>query len=118
MLALLANWRLILAGSAVVAVLAGWLYVQRLHSALEKARKAEAVATRQAQLNDASAKSVDRYTREVRIIEKQAREAQDAVRQAPGSDDVFEPAAVLCAQLERLRNEPVCTEDPGPTDLP
>lgn len=107
--------RLYLITGAVVLVLLGGgaLYVRYLQGEVREARAEAAAQTRQAELNNAGMKSVDRYTREVRVIEKQAQEAQDAVRQDPGADDVFEPAGTLCAQLERMRNEPVCTDDPG-----
>jgi Mg-chelatase subunit ChlI len=107
-----------LVAAGVIASAAGGLYLKGRTDAAAKWKPRVEAATRHAELSDAATKSVDRYTREVRVIEKQAREAQDAVRQAPGSDDVFEPAAVLCAQLERLRNEPVCTDDPSPAKLP
>ena len=116
MLSLLANWRLILAGSLIAAALAGWAYVSHLQRAADNAKAQAASATRQASTDRATVQAVDHFTTEVRIIREKADHAEQQIRSAPTAGEELDPGFrdALCDALGGLRGSPVCTDDNGP----
>lgn len=106
--------KLYLGLGALAAAVAGWLYISHLRSEVREARAAEAAARTQSQIETAKSQALDTYQTTSKTLRRKAEDAADAVERAPGADDVFEPRDVLCAELERLRNEPVCLEPDGP----
>ena len=110
--------RLYLAGGAIAALLAGLWYVQHLRGEVSEARAEAAAQARQAELNANATESLDRHAVEVRVIERTVKEAQDAVRQAPGASDDFAVRDELCRALAGMRDgEPACEPD-SPPDVP
>ena len=107
-----------LAGGALAVILALGVALKIANDRAERAEAEAAAQNRQADLNDAGAKSVDRYVTETKIIREKAEEATNEVRKAPGAGDEFAVRDELCRALERMRDEPVCTDDPGSPDLP
>lgn len=105
-----------LAGAAFVAALL--LYAGHLRSELKQARQAQANAEAQTKVEQAATQAVETYTSKTKDLRRKADHAASVLERAPGASDRFEPAADLCAQLERMRDgEPVCIPD-SPENLP
>jgi hypothetical protein len=90
MFSILANWRLILAGSLIA--VAGFAYVSHLRHALEESRGRAETAQRQATINDATTQATDRVLRETVVIQTKTEKAAANVQQAPGADAPLDPA--------------------------
>lgn len=106
LLGFLRSWRTLFALGIAGLALAGWLYIGHLRSELKDAKEAEAVATRQAKVSDATSKAVDQVLRTEVVIRDRTEKAADAVQAAPGADDPV-PRPVLDAwrsALHELRN--------------
>ena len=103
------------AGVSAVAILGGLvLYARHEHGQAVKARAVAEAATRQAQLSDATTKTLDHYTDHVTVIHDRQEKAVADVQKAPGSDQPV-PDAVLGAWRDGLRSlsgEPE-SSDPG-----
>lgn len=98
--------------------LAAWLYIGHLTDRAEKAEARAEQASRQAQINDASRQTVERYVETRTIIQQKAETGREAIRKDPGASDVFEPRDAVCAALRELRGSDACLDDPGPANLP
>ena len=92
----------------VVLIFVVWLHFDRSRRAAERARLAEA----QSENNAETVRQVERHHDTVTIIREKEREAVDAVQAAPGADTPIDPdrRAIVCEQLSRLRNAPVCED--------
>jgi len=99
-----------IAVAMTIVILVGllWLNHERVRRAEDRARAAEV----QAQLDAESVRQLDRYTETTTIIREKAQEAERVVRTAPGADAPIDPdnRRILCAELERVRGGPVCTD--------
>lgn len=107
LLKLLADWRIILVGSAVAGGLALYAYARIEHGRAERAQAAAQIATRQAQLDQATTKAVDHYTQTVTVIREKADAGVQSVQKAPGAEQAI-PEDVLAAWragLDGLRDE-------------
>ena len=110
-------WLALACAGAVLAT-AGGLYVKGRSDAAAKWRPKVEAAQAQAQSETNARTSVERYTREVRVIEKAASDAKQVIDNDPGASDDFAVRDELCNQLARLRDgEPACVSS-GPPDLP
>jgi len=71
-----------------------------------------AVEKQQSENNAETVRQVERHHDTVTIIREKQREAVDAVQAAPGADTPTDPdrRAIVCEQLSRLRNAPVCED--------
>lgn len=96
-------WLYIGGAAAVMAALAGWTWKVR-HDEAERWRPKVEAARAQAEINDATAKAVDTYSRDITIIREKSDAGQQAVRQAPGADAPI-PPAVLSAWLRAIDPE-------------
>ncbi|MCR5876981.1 hypothetical protein [Phenylobacterium sp. J367] len=99
-----------LIGAALITLAGLWLMLDRANDRAAKAEAAAELARDDAAIKGATSESLDAYARSSRTLEKQAHEAHDAIRKDPGSPDVFEPSSTVCAELERMRGSPACTE--------
>jgi hypothetical protein len=98
--------------------LGGWGYIKHLQGEVSEAKQEARTQRIQAGLNLLVTRSVERYFREVRVLETKAQEAKDAIEKAPGAGDDFAVRDELCNQLARLRDgEPACVSS-DPPDLP
>lgn len=80
---------------------------------VNRAKRAEqraAAAEQQSRLDVETTRQLDHYTTTTTVIREKAQEAENAVRTAPGADAPLDPdnRRVLCAELERVRDAPVC----------
>jgi uncharacterized membrane protein len=76
-------------------------------------------ASLQAEFNAEATRQLDHYTSTTTIIREKTKEAEHAVRSAPGADAPLEPddRRTVCAALERVRGSAVCSSD-GAQDVP
>lgn len=111
MLSLLANWRLILAGSAIAAALAGWAYIAHLRSDRDKAQTLAQSATRQASINAETSKALDHYTATSPQRRERADNAVQQIQSAPTADQKLDPGfrSILC-------NSGLCLDPDKPDD--
>jgi hypothetical protein len=118
MLALLANWRIMAAASAVALALGGWAYVSHLQRSAAHAKAETHAAVQQSATDQAAVKAVDHYTEHTTIIHERADHAVQSVQSAPGAETLLDPArrAILCAALGSVRGDPVCTDPDDPAD--
>lgn len=87
--------------AALGLALAGWLYIGHLRSELKDAKEAEAAATRQAHMAEATTQAADVAHRTEVIIRDRTERRVDAVQAAPGADDPV-PSPVLDAWRSAL----------------
>jgi len=91
LLGLLANWRLILAGSLIAAALAGWAYVSHLRHALALEKTQAQSATRQASTDRATAGAADRYAGKLPQFHERANRDVANVQSAPSASAPLDP---------------------------
>lgn len=99
-----------LAVTMTIIILAGLLWMN--HERVKRANARVQAAQAQAEFNAESVRQLDRYTETTTIIREKAQEAERVVRTAPGADAPLDPdnRRMLCAELERVRGSPVCTD--------
>ena len=70
-------------------------------------------AALQSEFNAEATRQLDHYTSTTTIIREKTKEAEHAVRSAPGADAPLEAndRRAVCAALERVRGTAVCTSD-------
>lgn len=98
-------WRLWAAGAVALALLAGGLWVRHLQHENAALRLAVEAARAQASINLTAGQITERtIIREV-VINRQAKEAADAVQALPGASEALDPAFRdgLRGELERMR---------------
>lgn len=114
--------RLMLAGGAAVAVLglAGGAVWKIKHDEAVKWQARVHAAEQQAAVRTVETQAVDHYHEQTVVIREKADHAEQAVRQAPGAASVIDPdrRAIVCAELERVRDAPVCADPDGAGDAP
>lgn len=76
-------------------------------------------ASLQAEFNAEATRQLDHYTSTTTIIREKTKEAEHAVRSAPGADAPLEAGdrRAVCDALERVRGSAVCAPD-GSEDVP
>lgn len=116
----LTQWRLWLAGFAIIGVLGGVWYVRDLQTRADRLKADLATATQQAANNAEAVRAVDTYHETTTIIREKADYAATDIQSAPGSDVPLDPAfrARLCDGLASVRGSAICTDNPPASDLP
>lgn len=99
-----------LALAALVAILIGLVWMN--HDRAKRANDRVAAAEAQAEFNAEATRQLEHYTTTTTVIREKAQEAERAVQSAPGASAPLDPdnRSVVCAELERVRGSPVCTD--------
>lgn len=115
-MALLANWRLILAGSLLAALLLLYALWRHEHARADKAEARTEAAERVSDLRASVLQSLNTYHAKTVIIRERADHAVKAIEQAPGADEPVPPAVrdVWLSGLASLRDEPASVPDRAP----
>lgn len=100
---------------AIILVLASVLGVRHVLAENRKLKDEKAALEQQTRNDGESIRQLDRYHNTTTIIREREGEAVDAVQAAPGAEAPIDPdrRAILCEQLGRMRNAPVCDDHPS-----
>jgi len=100
---------------AIILALASVLGVWKVMADNRTLKEDKAKLEQQTRNDGESIRQLDRYHNTTTIIREREGEAVDAVQAAPGADAPIDPdrRAILCEQLGRMRNAPVCEDHPS-----